>query len=76
MQGDRAEIFVQPFPAGGRRFKISVAGGESPVWSPASPELFYMEDGKRMMAVAYEIASDELRPGAPRLLFEAPTRRG
>jgi serine/threonine-protein kinase len=74
VQGDRAEIFVQPFTAGGRRSKISIQGGASPVWSRASRELFYMEDGKRMMAVTYELVSGELNPGPPRPLFEAPTR--
>ncbi len=33
-----------------------------------------MERGERMMVVAYQAAGDELRPGPPRLLFEAPTR--
>jgi hypothetical protein len=33
-----------------------------------------MEDGKRMMAVTYELVSGELHPGPPRPLFEAPTR--
>ena len=55
VQGNRPEIFVVPYPAGGRRIKISIDGGVSPVWSRSSQELFYMERGERMMVVAYEV---------------------
>jgi hypothetical protein len=73
-QDDRPEIFVVPYPLSGRRSKISLDGGSSPVWSRSTPELFYMERGERMMVVRYEVVGGEFRPGPPRLLFEAGTR--
>jgi eukaryotic-like serine/threonine-protein kinase len=38
------EVYVNGFPDPGRRRKISVDGGHSPVWSPDGRELFYRVD--------------------------------
>jgi serine/threonine-protein kinase len=37
------KVYVQPFPAGAR-FLITQNGGNHPVWSPDSKELFFMND--------------------------------
>lgn len=38
----QGEIWVEPFPpTGGRRTKVSISGGEEPVWSPKGDRLFY-----------------------------------
>jgi Tol biopolymer transport system component len=35
------EVYVQSYPDLGRRRKVSVAGGEEPIWSPKGDRLFY-----------------------------------
>jgi Tol biopolymer transport system component len=37
----RNEIYVQPFPTGGGRYKVSVNGGDWPRWNPNTKELFF-----------------------------------
>jgi Tol biopolymer transport system component len=46
----RHEIYVEPFPRGGARTKISDAGGERPVWSPNGREIFYDNGGALYVA--------------------------
>jgi Tol biopolymer transport system component len=66
------EVWVEPYPTGGRRRKISgESGGYAPIWSPAEREIFYVEDGRRMMSVRYAITADgAFEAEAPYLLFE------
>ena len=47
--GDRVEIFLRPFPhVSGRREKVSLEGGRSPLWGPkGSGELFYRRSQRR-----------------------------
>src|SRR5258706_605921 len=44
------ELFVQSFPANGKKYQISVAGGGEPRWRGDSKELFYVT-GTSVMAV-------------------------
>ena len=44
------EIYVEPFPRGGARTKISDAGGERPVWSANGREIFYDNGGALYVA--------------------------
>jgi dipeptidyl aminopeptidase/acylaminoacyl peptidase len=64
----RFEIYVQPFPEGGRRHLVSRNGGIEPLWSRDGRELTY-ESGQRFMAVEVE-AGAEFSAGEPELLFE------
>jgi Tol biopolymer transport system component len=66
------EVWVEPYPTGGRRRKISgESGGFAPIWSPAEREIFYVEDGRRMMSVRYATTADgAFEAEAPHLLFE------
>ena len=66
------EVWVEPYPTDGRRRKISgESGGFAPIWSPAEREIFYVEDGRRMMSVRYAITADgAFDAEAPQLLFE------
>jgi eukaryotic-like serine/threonine-protein kinase len=66
----RNEIYVQSFPPSGGKWQVSTAGGDEPYWRHDGKELFYVEGGKRMMAV--DVTSDGLRfkPGTPKPLFE------
>lgn len=39
------EVFVAPLADGNARLRVSVGGGESPVWNPDGRELFYTQGG-------------------------------
>jgi WD40 repeat protein len=47
------EVYVQPFPSLGAKWKISTDGGSEPMWSPTGREIFY-RNGDKMMAVSLE----------------------
>ena len=61
------EVYVQSFPHPGRKVRVSLHGGDYPMWSKGGKELLYSE-GNAMIAVAVE-GDMELRPGSPRRLF-------
>ena len=58
------EIYVQPYPGPGTTVRISSKGGSNPLWSRDGRELYYLEDGTRLMAV--EIGTGK----PPRMLFD------
>ncbi|HEX6883716.1 MAG TPA: protein kinase [Planctomycetota bacterium] len=62
------EVYVQPFPALGRREKLSTGGGAEPVWSPKGDELFFRA-GRKVMVVPVRLEPD-FSAGRPELLFE------
>ena len=65
----REEVFVRPFPALDGRVKISIDGGDDPVWSRAGDELFFLS-GKSVMVA--KVATDGgFSAGRPERLFEA-----
>ena len=62
------EIYVQPWPPTGRRWRISRNGGEEALWTRGSRELVY-RFGEEWWAVSIGVGSaGELEPGEPRLL--------
>ena len=63
-------VFVQPFPAGGPVFPVSVGQGTEPVWSRDGRELFY-RSGDQLWVTDVETESG-FSAGTPRLLFETP----
>jgi len=65
-----AEVYVQPFPSLGAKWKISTDGGTEPLWAPTGRELFY-RNGDKMMAVSLE-TKPAFAVSNPRLLFDAP----
>ncbi|HET9480894.1 MAG TPA: protein kinase [Candidatus Polarisedimenticolia bacterium] len=62
------EIYVQAFPAGGGKRRISDDGGDTPRWGRNSDRLYY-RSGKRIMAVEFDTSAG-LAKGRPRSLFE------
>ena len=60
-----------PFPSGGGKWPISVAGGTEPAWRADGQELFYLAPDRYVMAVPIKVGSS-LQPGTPQRLFEAP----
>ncbi len=69
-ESGRFEVYVQPFPAGGRKWLVSTQGGTAPLWTRDGAKLLYRE-GDRLLAVRVE-ADSTFSAGRPRLLFEAP----
>jgi Tol biopolymer transport system component len=65
------EIYVQPFPGGGAKSRISTQGGQAPRWSHNGKELFYWSNGvdKQLMSVAVQTGPN-LRPDLPQVLFK------
>ncbi len=69
MTGGRLEVFIRPFPdVDSGQWKVSVAGGDEPVWSPTGREIFYIADGK-MMSVGVTITPGGPELGKPVALF-------
>jgi Tol biopolymer transport system component len=72
-ESGRNEIYVRPFPGPGGQSTISTDGGNEPVWSRDSNELFYRDDDA-MMAVDV-VAGPGFSAGRPYQLFQAPYAR-
>jgi len=68
-----AEVYVQPFPSLGAKWKVSTEGGNEPLWAPSGREIFY-RNGYKMMAVSLE-TRPAFAVSRSRLLFEAPYAR-
>ena len=61
-------VYVEPYPETGERWRISPNGGEEPVWSKQTGELFY-RFGRKWFSVRYE-SKDTFSYSVPELLFE------
>jgi serine/threonine-protein kinase len=61
----RNEIYVRPYPGPGSEIRISVAGGEEPVWA-RDGELFFRHDDEMMVA---DLAPGHRPIGPPARLF-------
>ena len=62
----RFEIYVTPYPnVKGGTWPISTAGGTGPLWSPNSPELFFVAPDGAIMAASVNPRGGVWRPGAP-----------
>jgi serine/threonine-protein kinase len=65
------ELYVRPFPEVNKgKWPISTGGGESPIWSPDSSELFYRNEAA-VMAVSIDTKAT-FSAGKPRMLFQGP----
>ena len=73
-ESGRFEVYVQPFPAGGRQSQISFDGAAFPRWSPDSREVFFMSDAGlgALMTVRLDPQAAVV-PGSLQTLFD--TRR-
>jgi Tol biopolymer transport system component len=76
-ESGRSEVFVQPFPAAGGKWKISAeTGGRYPVWSRTGHELMFGAlNGARLMAVSYSVGGNSFRPEKPRVWAEGRIAR-
>ena len=69
------EVYVQPFPAGGKKWLVSNRSGSQPVWR-SERELLYVAADGRLMAVDVTPAADGLGFSTPHELFRASVRLG
>jgi hypothetical protein len=65
------QIYVQPFPASGRKWTISSSGGWQPRWRADGKELFYVAPDRRMMVAAIRAGSSstDFEASVPQPLF-------
>jgi serine/threonine-protein kinase len=66
-ESGRDEIYAMPFPDGGARVQISIAGGANPVWSPRGNELFFQQLSQHMV-----VTIDRERTTATDLVVSRP----
>ncbi len=72
----RDQVYVQSFPTGGGRLRISPDGGGKPVWRPDGLELYYMDPDGGINAVPITW-HPSFQPGKPtRLLLSGATAAG
>ena len=72
-ESGQMEVYVQPFPEGGRKVTVSSKGGRKMRWSRDGKELFYVE-GETLVAVSVSSGSSFSVDSATRL-FEHPGLR-
>ena len=64
------EVYVQPFPATGEKWKVSVNGGGQATWRHDGKEMFYRTADGKMMAVSLKMTPGFVS-GVPRMLFQS-----
>ena len=69
------EIYLRWFPSSGRHLRVSMAGGDEPVWRSDGRELYFIASDNTLMAVPVR-AEDALEVGTPRALFNLGPRTG
>jgi hypothetical protein len=65
----RSEVYVQPFPTGGKEDNISQRGGRAPRWGPDGRELFFLALDGMLMTVAVDAHTGSIA-GIPQRLFQ------
>ena len=73
--GAQEEVYVEPFPGPGGKWKISTGGGKFPAWSKAAQELVFLGGDDRIMSASYATQGDAFSPGTPRVWSPTPIRR-
>jgi len=66
----RDEIYVQPYPTTGQRWRVSSDGGAESRWAPDGSAI-YFRSGDALMEAAVEYTSG-FSSGQPRVLFRGP----
>ncbi|HEY7513584.1 MAG TPA: hypothetical protein VIC87_03855, partial [Vicinamibacteria bacterium] len=66
----RDEVEVEPYPATGPRWQVSVSGGSQPRWRGDGKELFYLAADQSLMAVDVVLGPKDFKAGIPRALFK------
>ena len=64
------QVYVQPFPPTGARYRVSANGGIAPVWSPDGDHLFYVANGRLTTATIQTQPTFAVTSRAP--MFQGP----
>ena len=77
-ESGRLEIYVDSFPKGRERIRISTEGGSQVRWAPDGRELYYITPDGHLMAVTFARGHDtqSLKVGAPQMLFQTRLATG
>jgi hypothetical protein len=75
-ESGRNEVYVQSFPAGHVKWRVSSNGGAWPRWRRDGKELFYVGLDRKVMSVEVRAVSRSLEFGTPIGLFAIPLTRG
>ena len=69
-ESGRYEVYVQPFPGGGK-WQVSTAGGVYPRWRRDGREVYYVDPDNRLVAVPIQAAANAhtVDVGVPTPLF-------
>jgi hypothetical protein len=62
------QVYIQPFPATGQKWQVSVNGGGDPQWRGDGQELFYIRPDRMLMAVPMR-STPAFVPTTPTTLF-------
>ncbi len=66
---NNSDVYLQPYPADGRRIRISTASGRHPQWVPGNRQIVYRAANDAIMSVTLTAADGTLRPSTPVQLF-------
>jgi dipeptidyl aminopeptidase/acylaminoacyl peptidase len=69
-QTGQAEVYVTPFPARGRQWRVSRDGGSQARWRRDGKEIFYLAPNRTLMAAAINAQGSDFSVGAVEPLFE------
>lgn len=74
-EAGRSAIYVRPFPnVNGGKWRVSgAAAGFAPRWRADGREIFYVDEGGRIMAVPVTLGEQSPDLGLPQALFRTPS---
>jgi Tol biopolymer transport system component len=73
-ESGRPALYVQPLPANGQRWIVSDSDAAEAQWRGDGREFFYISYSGNLMGVEITLAGPAVRPGAPKKLFQLPSR--
>jgi Tol biopolymer transport system component len=68
MESGSEEVYVRPYPALNRKWRISVSGGSRPEWNSAGTQLLYATETGEFYAVSISTDGEELVASTPRFM--------
>ena len=69
-ESGRPEVYVQPYPLTGQKWRLSERGGDGPLWSPDGSRVFFWNQ-QELMAVDVR-SGGRFAPSRARVLVESP----
>jgi serine/threonine-protein kinase len=76
-ESGQSEVYVRPLSGTGGQVKVSLNGGQWPVWSRDGKELIYHDaDARKLMAVRFAAQAGEFVPELAREMMDYPRTQG